>query len=98
MHMYGCIYMYIIIIIYIMKIIYWYAIIVIVLNYSFFYLNNIFQMWLHFLFNFYFCIRLSNCLFFIIIYSNNNISRIIELDNIFRMVNIYNNSFGWLNN
>ena len=31
-----------------MKIIYWYEIIVVLLNYSFFYLNNIFQMWLHF--------------------------------------------------
>ena len=33
-----------------MKIIYWYDIIVILLNHSFFYLNYIFQMWLH-LFN-----------------------------------------------
>ena len=33
-----------------MKIIYWFEIIVILLNHSFFYLNYIFQMWLH-LFN-----------------------------------------------
>ena len=35
-----------------MKIIYWYEIIVILLNHSFFYLNYIFQMWLH-VFNFF---------------------------------------------
>ena len=33
-----------------MKIIYWYEIIVMLLNHSLFYLNYIFQMWLH-LFN-----------------------------------------------
>ena len=48
-----CVYTHTYIYIYIMTIIYWYEIIVVLLNFSFFYLNNIFQMWFLHIFNYF---------------------------------------------
>ena len=69
-----------------MKLVYRYEIIVILLNHSFFYLNYIFQVWLH-LFNsflvLYKVIKLPiSCIIFCIIILHSRIIKWVELDNL----------------